>query len=152
MISKKFALTSILLSSSVLLNGCDLLESESRNTTIPATNTSSSKSTEEPKTPKDSLDFSMLLKLSPQDSTNILKMHSRKELVDFVGHNNDNFFQPEHHFYSARRNYEANPEDKNAQKAKDEAEAYYNKVRNLEIIIQSVTNYRETVYGEKNPY
>ncbi|ONI59424.1 hypothetical protein AYJ09_03615 [Candidatus Liberibacter solanacearum] len=151
MISKKFALTSILLSSSVLLNGCDLLESESRNTTIPATNTSSSKSTEKLKTPQDSLDFSMLLELSPQDSTNILKMHPRKELGYFLGHNNDNFSQPEHNFHSARRNYEANPEDKNKQKAKEEAEAYYNKVHNLALIIQSVSNYRETVYGERFP-
>ncbi|CAL9914488.1 DUF3035 domain-containing protein [Candidatus Liberibacter solanacearum] len=152
MISEKFALTSILLSSSVLLNGCDLLESESRNTTIPATNTSCGKSTEEPKKPKDSLDFSMLLKLSPQDSTNILKMHSRKELLDFLAHNYNNFSQPEHQFHSVRRKYYENIEDKNAQKAKDDAEAYYNKVLKLETIIQSVMNYRETVYDEKHPY
>lgn len=155
MISKKnFALTSILLSSSVLLNGCDLLESESRNTTakidrIPATNTSCSKSAEEPKTPKDSLDFSTLLKLSPQDATNILKMHSRKELFFFLGHNNKNFSQPEHQFHSARRNYEANPEDKNAENDKNKAEKYFNKVRNLETIINSTMNYRETIYDEK---
>ncbi|KGB27229.1 hypothetical protein GS16_05505 [Candidatus Liberibacter solanacearum] len=152
MISKKIALTSILLSSSVLFNGCDLLESESRNTTIPATNTSYIKSTEEPKTPKDSLDFSMLLKLSPQDSTNILKMHSHKELFDFLGHNYNNFSQPEHHFYSARREYHKNPEDKNAQKAKDEAEAYYNKVRNLETRVRATMDYRESVYSEPHPY
>ncbi|ADR52769.1 hypothetical protein CKC_05115 [Candidatus Liberibacter solanacearum CLso-ZC1] len=58
MISKKIALTSILLSSSVWLNGCDLLESESHNTPakiaqIPIANTSCSKSTEELIIPKE---------------------------------------------------------------------------------------------------
>ncbi|ADR52680.1 hypothetical protein CKC_04655 [Candidatus Liberibacter solanacearum CLso-ZC1] len=154
MISKKIALTSILLSSSVWLNGCDLLESESHNTPakiaqIPIANTSCSKSTEEPKTPKDSLDFSTLLKLSPQDATNILRMHPSKEIYEFLGHNHHSITQAEQQFLDARKKYMLNPKDKNAEKYKDETEAYFNKVHTLDEIIESTIRYRGTIYGEK---
>lgn len=56
--SKKIALTAVLLSSPVMLNGCDWLDSKPCNTPAgivqaPAANTSSNGSTEQPKIPEE---------------------------------------------------------------------------------------------------